>query len=441
MSDVLVVSGGGDVTVAGEDLLVAAARARVLAAELQEIARSLYTAAQDHELRILALELDRVADRLWLVSVLLRAALDAYSVAEAGIERSVETAIGHGAYWAGTVAPVALALVPAPVVLGVAGWLALGAPGAAPILAQHRARLSDPRVVAALRLAAGAVDDAVRGAVRLPWMAAVVADDRTTGLFGRERLARVLLGALPGPVPAGPLRLRREGVTEVPPPGTLAELGARIPPPREGDPQLRVERFDGEEGPVYALYLGGTLEHGLVPREEPWDMASNVAAMGGAPAQSQEAAVAALRASGARPGDPVVLVGYSQGGLIAARLAESGEFRVAGMVTVGSPGGAIPPPEDVPVLAVEHAEDLVPALAGPVAAGSRVVVTRSLYDGRPPPSERAVPGHELSEYRSTLALADRSEESRVSRVRSDILGLFPTAGTGRSSAWRAERIR
>jgi pimeloyl-ACP methyl ester carboxylesterase len=161
--------------------------------------------------------------------------------------------------------------------------------------------------------------------------------------------------------------------------------------------------------------------------------------MSRARADSVTATAAALNAAHVGPEDVVVLVGYSQGGLIASRLAESGTYRIGGVVTLGSPGAAVPVPDGVPVLAVEHVEDLVPALGGPaIAAASRVTVARSLYDGRPPDSTRAVPAHELAQYRSTLALADRSEEARVVAVRKEVLNRFPS-GVGTAIDVRAER--
>lgn len=439
MSDTLIVSGGGVITASSEDLLVAADRARTIAAELAGVADLLLRVARPGRLFALAMEASELAERLRTTSFRLVLTLDAYSLAEIAVASVAQSVAGHIAYWSGVLAPVALVITPTPIVVGALVWLAAGAPGAAGLIGRNRAALSDPGLVQALRIAAGSVDDAARGVLRVPLPLSQVADDRAAGLLGREAVARGLLGALPGPVPSGPVRLSVAGRRTVLPPDSLAELASRIPEARVGGPQLAVERYEGENGPVYALYLGGTVELDAEAGEEPWDLASNLAAIGGAPAHSVSAAAEALRAAGATASDPVVLVGYSQGGLIASRLAESGSFSVRGMVTVGSPGADIPPPAGVPVLAVEHTEDLVPALAGPVpAAGARVVVSRSLYDGRAPQSPVAVPAHELAEYRSTLALADRSEERRVTRTREEVLSVFPRF-SGTASTWRAER--
>jgi Alpha/beta hydrolase family len=444
VSDTLVISGGGVITVASEDLLVTADRLALFADEVDAVAAELVRIVRDRALSGFGLRAVDLADQLRATSALLRLALDAYSLAEAQSAQWAEVTAQQVAHRAGAVvpialAPLALALLSSPVVAGAALWLAAGAPQASSLLAGHRAALSDARVVRLLRLVAGSVDDAARGASGLPSAASLLADDRLTGLLGRETVARLLLVALPGPVPAGPVRLSATSTRSVRPPDSLAELASRIPEPQSDGPQLRVERYEGPSGPVYALYLGGTVELDAEAGAEPWDLASNLGAMGGASAHSLAAAEAALRASGATSCDPVVLVGYSQGGLLASRLANSAEFSVRGMVTVGSPGGAIPPPEGIPVLAVEHAEDLVPALAGPVAAGTRVVVTRSLYDGKPPESPRPVPAHELAEYRATLALTDRSDERRVAQARASILGLF-AGSAGTAATWRAERM-
>src|SRR5207244_3061996 len=68
--------------------------------------------------------------------------------------------------------------------------------------------------------------------------------------------------------------------------------------------------------------------------------------------------------------DDVMLVGHSEGGLVAVTAARdavrSGEFRVTHVVTAGSPIGltADEVPRGVQVLALENAHDLVPHLDG-----------------------------------------------------------------------------
>jgi hypothetical protein len=76
----------------------------------------------------------------------------------------------------------------------------------------------------------------------------------------------------------------------------------------------------------------------------------------------------ALKASGITPDEPVMLVGHSQGGMVAARmaaeLAHSREFRVTHVVTAGSPIGLVDVPSPVQMLCLENKGDAVPELDG-----------------------------------------------------------------------------
>ena len=145
--------------------------------------------------------------------------------------------------------------------------------------------------------------------------------------------------------------------------------------------------------------------------------------------------------------EPVLLVGHSQGALNAVRVAEDGGYRVGGVVQLGGPTGQITLPEDVPVLAVEHDEDLVPALGGTAASGAsglrRLLVRRSLPDGGfgvPTSSATAVfPAHDLGAYRRTLAAVERSDDARVTAFARRI-GPFLDADDGVSTRWRARRV-
>lgn len=445
MTDTLVVSGGGRIAVAPEDLLVAVSRCRLLAARLDEVAARLSAAAAGAvRVRVSGDRAGDLARRLRTTGMLLGATIDAYSAAERNLAAGVEVAAGQAAYWMGAALPALLGLIPLPVMLALGGWTVAGAPGLhrealGRALAEHRGLLSDVRVTAAIRVLAGTADDGLRGAGHVPWAASQLGDDRATGILGREAAARVLFSGLIGVGAAArsPVRVTAKAGAPVRRPRTVADLAARVPHPADGAPQVRVERY----GDSSVAYLGGTQQLGLGATDEPWDLPSSVAAMGGAPADSVAAAAKALRAAGVGPDEPVLIVGYSQGGLIASRLASSGSFAVSGVVTLGSPGAAVPIPPRIPVLAVEHREDLVPALAGPRVDGSwnRVTATRSLYDRAAPDSPRLVPAHELSEYRATAALVDRSDEERLQRVRGQILAGLSGSADGQVTVWRADR--
>lgn len=79
------------------------------------------------------------------------------------------------------------------------------------------------------------------------------------------------------------------------------------------------------------------------------------------------AALAGMREAGIAPGEPVLLAGFSLGGMVAAQVAararEAG-FTVTHLVVAGSPLGRLPIPAGVRTLAIEHVLDLVPRIDG-----------------------------------------------------------------------------
>lgn len=96
------------------------------------------------------------------------------------------------------------------------------------------------------------------------------------------------------------------------------------------------------------------------------DLGTNLHAMGGEETAYQQGIVEALRRAGAGADDPVMLVGHSQGGIVATQaatdLSASGELNVTHVVTAGSPVGHIDVPDDVQVLSLENERDITPHL-------------------------------------------------------------------------------
>lgn len=99
------------------------------------------------------------------------------------------------------------------------------------------------------------------------------------------------------------------------------------------------------------------------------DLGTNVRVLGGDATTRQAAIAEALRRAGATPTDPVMLVGHSQGGMVAAQAAHDAgtadfDFNVTNVVTAGSPLARVGIPDTVQVLALENATDIVPHLDG-----------------------------------------------------------------------------
>ena len=79
------------------------------------------------------------------------------------------------------------------------------------------------------------------------------------------------------------------------------------------------------------------------------------------------AAVEAMRQAGIRSGEPVLVAGFSLGGMVATQIADVSEregFTVTHLVTAGSPIGRYRLPHTVSVLSLEHVLDVVPRLEG-----------------------------------------------------------------------------
>ena len=216
------------------------------------------------------------------------------------------------------------------------------------------------------------------------------------------------------------------------------ELIARIPRADEGAAQIRIEHYDSG----YVVYLGGTIDAGVDPTGEPWDMTSNISAIAELDSGSYNAAVAAMRAAGITAEDNVILVGHSQGGLVAAQLAASGNYTVSDVVTVGAPLHQVELPAEVNLVAVEHAEDVIPSLSGvstTTAVASHITVTRSLYSTGSVPRGELLPAHNLSRYVETGAVMDRSGDSTLSAQQKRIAAM--TRGDATVTLWRADRVK
>lgn len=247
-------------------------------------------------------------------------------------------------------------------------------------------------------------------------------------------LASVLLGmtALLGRVSASAELVSTQQISrsQTLPPRSISELVARIP---SGESQLRIERYETDGQQRWVAYIAGTQSLGMATDAEPFDMASNLQAVGDRPAASENAVRQALLAAGVHAGDQLVLVGHSQGGLVAARLAESGDFHVVQCVTVGAPLGPIA--DDTPTLAIVHRGDVVPGLGGTALPPPQRITVQAT--AAMPADSGLMDEHSLDRYRQTAALVDQSSDPELQAARTR-LGAF-ASGTGVATAWLARR--
>lgn len=295
--------------------------------------------------------------------------------------------------------------------------------------------LSQPLVVQATAHLTSGADDFVAGLLGLPKPA------QEGPLAGEDLVAGAAIAGL-GIVGAKtlqetPIRVTRTTTSISAPPVGYQDLISRIPRADEGASQIRIEQY--ESG--YVVYLSGTIDAGVNPGNEPWDMTSNISAIAELDSGSYNAAVEAMRAAGITAEDNVIVVGHSQGGLVAAQLAASGDYRVSDVVTVGAPLHQVEMPGEVNLVAVEHAEDVIPSLSGvaaPATAAAHVTVTRSLYSTAQAPRGELLPAHNLSRYVETGAVMDRSGDTKLTAEQKRIAER--TQGEATVTTWRADRV-
>ena len=181
-----------------------------------------------------------------------------------------------------------------------------------------------------------------------------------------------------------------------------------------------VEVARGDGGSAWVVIVPGTQEWSLHPGANPFDVTTDVQAVTGDATLAAAGVASALevargRAGGrSRAGDPVVLVGHSQGGILAAALASDPAFtrrnRVTHVVTSGSPIALFPVPPSTAVLSVERGDDPVPRLdLSPNPDRPSWVTVRTPSTG-PAVDVRA---HRLEGYVATLRVAEAAPRGTI----------------------------
>jgi pimeloyl-ACP methyl ester carboxylesterase len=165
----------------------------------------------------------------------------------------------------------------------------------------------------------------------------------------------------------------------------------------------------------WVVYVAGTSSWFPVPGRSPLDLTGDLHLLSGVRSSGLAGLLAAMRAVGVGPHEPVVLVGHSQGGLIAAATAADPaawrEFSIQRVLTTGAPIASIPVPDDVQALAVEHTDDLVPRLDGATNQDRpnwATVSARSQAAG-----SNGFGAYGLGEYQRTAEQIDRSTDPSV----------------------------
>lgn len=366
----------------------------------------------------------------------LEAASSAYERLEGGLEATQRRLAAQLAGWAGlamrTGAGVGvLVLVGTPILLGAAaGWLVAGRlrpEGGSPLnwFVQNPGAITNPAFARMIELVVTSSDDFALGALGVPPAVSALLGEDALGVTGVAAGATLLLA---GTAPLGLARETPVSVTratmrpgpEGAPTGSVDRLG-RVP---DGDAQLRIERYDSPgQPPRWIVYVGPTYDF-VVTGAQPFDMTSNLHAVAGMSPAALRALDLAMLDAGVAASDDVQFVGFSQGGIIAARAASSGNWNAVGLETFGSPIGTIDIPDGVTGIAVRHTDDFVPATGGPDLADDDVlrVERRAYLPGDALPSIPA-PAHQRASYLDTAAEVDAAQ-SQALTARNDELTAF-----------------
>jgi pimeloyl-ACP methyl ester carboxylesterase len=248
-------------------------------------------------------------------------------------------------------------------------------------------------------------------------------------------------------VDGGSVRVRPVARPWPGPASGVADLLSRIPAEAPTEPtKIHVERTDGPAGRRWVVAVPGTTDWSAVAGRSPVDLTGNLRLLSGRRSAAMTAVLAALRETGVRRGEPVLLVGHSQGGMIAAALAADPavrrEFTISHLLTSGAPVGAVPVPEDVQVLSVEHTDDPVPQLDG-VANRDRsnwVTVSGPAPTAHLSGADRAEPllAHRGTLYRETAERVDRSADPSIGHWRA---GVAPFLQGASGARWEVEISR
>jgi hypothetical protein len=198
-------------------------------------------------------------------------------------------------------------------------------------------------------------------------------------------------------------------------------------------PTIGVDLFDSPSGTKTALvYIPGTQTFGFGNGTNPLDMISNLQAMSSqGQAASEKAVLLAMRQAGISSSDEVILVGHSQGGMVAGNLAaHPSGFIAAGLVAFGAPLAHIKNLK-VPVMAIEHVNDPVPNLSGKSNPMKKNWVSVQRISEKPE-SDAFLFSHSLKSYRNTTTAVDVSNDVGIKNIRGEIIQKLATTKPSKS---------
>jgi hypothetical protein len=242
--------------------------------------------------------------------------------------------------------------------------------------------------------------------ILLPIVAGVVASGLLKGK-GTTPFGTTLQGAPPPVKVTESARVTGANITR-----NLGQALARIP---QGDAQIRIEKRTYEDKHVeFTAYVAGT-KTPFPGTKQPWDMGSNWDLyIDREKSASSAALTAALQEAGAKPGDRVDFVTYSQGGLDANDLAMNGPYETKVVVAVADPS-QMSLRDDQMLVELRHSDDMVGSglsgggSFGGTGSSDSFTITRQGSDGL---LGNSLDAHFLESYKETAVEAMKTKDVR-----------------------------
>ncbi|MDR2380963.1 MAG: hypothetical protein LBE08_07295 [Bifidobacteriaceae bacterium] len=214
--------------------------------------------------------------------------------------------------------------------------------------------------------------------------------------------------------------------------------------------KVAVSKIVAPDGSVsWLVSIPGTTDWGMATSSIPSDLDTNIRAVAGETNLVSLAALAAMKDAGVKKGEPVVFAGHSQGGIVSAQLASDPQVvqavTVAGIVTLGSPVGAMKPPNGQQWLSLEHAQDVVPAAMPAAERGtSHTTVVRDITQAEDPAirdtASDVMAVHAATTYLDTATIVDQSNKHSIKTWRAASAAILDPDATVTTTEYRITRV-
>jgi len=224
--------------------------------------------------------------------------------------------------------------------------------------------------------------------------------------------------------------VRADAPTLAEPPRSVTDLLSDVAL-REGDDAdggaIDVRVLDGPNGRRVVVDIAGTTAWDLDPlhpSSQASNFGTNLQALANRPSAMSAGIRRALHRAGVASSTPIMLVGHSQGGLVAAELAtefsRDHEFSVTHVVTAGSPIGLSELPSSISLLSLENRGDPVPALDAADNPDRRTWLTATVAHG----TADVLGKHSIDSYLSGATDFDADRDQAVEDWRSGAADFF-----------------